>query len=428
MKNKMRKIYDFRRAIVSMLCILLFLLCGVTATAQNREIGGTVLDETGQPAIGATVVVKGTNSMTITGLDGQFKLSVPKDAGQLEISYVGYETAKITLGRGKNVYNVKLKVADLAAMIDIEKEVAIENPLLLIVSVRSNGLSAHNFYCYMNNQLLEYKKMIDLRDLFHGLQNQMLASLNVNREFIEHPGSKGDATEQHWIEFLRTYLPDRYKVDKAIVIDSTGNVSEQMDIVIYDAIYTPFIFKQDGFMYIPAESVYAVFEVKQDVKGYIEYAAQKVESVRTLKRTSIGMVASGKTAAARPLTKIIGGILTTTSSYSGNDTVKVQLKKLKGLQTLDLGCLCDTGSFYVDYNETEPEGIAPTSSIEDNRKYIRQVYESREVKEVKFSDKDVSLFTFFLQLVNYLKFIGTVPAIDINAYLKAIHAKIDEDI
>ena len=317
---------------------------------------------------------------------------------------------------------------DLEAMIDIEKEVAIENPLLLIVGVKSGRLSAHTFYCYKNNNLLEYKKMIDLRELFHGLQQQMLISLKLNREFIGHPGSKGDATEQHWIEFLRAYLPDRYKVDKAIVIDSTGNVSEQMDVVIYDAIYTPFIFKQDGFMYIPAESVYAVFEVKQDVKGNIEYAAQKIESVRKLKRTSIGMVASGKTTAARPLTKIIGGILTTTSSYSGNDTVKQQLKELKGLQTLDLGCLCDTGSFYVDYNEIEPEGIAPTSSIEDNRKYIRQVYESRKVKEVKFSDKGVSLFTFFLQLVNYLKFIGTVPAIDINAYLKAIHAKIDEDI
>ena len=67
MKNKMRKIYDFGRAVASILSLLLFLLCGVTATAQNREISGTVLDETGQPAIGATVVVKGTNSMTITG-------------------------------------------------------------------------------------------------------------------------------------------------------------------------------------------------------------------------------------------------------------------------------------------------------------------------------------------------------------------------
>lgn len=71
---------------------------------------------------------------------------------------------------------------------------------------------------------------------------------------------------------------------------------------------------------------------------------------------------------------------------------------MKGLQTLDLGCFCDTGSFYVDYNETEPEGIAPTSSIKDNRKYIRQVYESREVKEVKFSDKDVSLLHSFFSL------------------------------
>ncbi len=317
---------------------------------------------------------------------------------------------------------------DLAAMIDIEKEVAIENPILLIVGVRSNCLSAHTFYCYKNNKLLEYKKMIDLKELFGGLQKQMLASLNVDREFIGHPGSKGDATEQRWIDFLRTYLPDRYKVDKAIVIDSTGNVSEQMDVVIYDAIYTPFIFKQDGFMYIPAESVYAVFEVKQDVKGHIDYAAKKVESVRKLKRTSIDMVASGRHTPAAPLTKIIGGILTTTSSYSGQKAIRERLRELKGYQTLDLGCLCDSGSFYVDYDEQKPEGLDPMKDIKEKRKYIEQVYASRLVKEIKFSDKDVSLFTFFLQLVSYLKSIGTVPAIDVNAYLKSINARIDEDI
>lgn len=313
--------------------------------------------------------------------------------------------------------------SDLAAMIDIEKEVAIENPILMIVGVRGCRLSALTFYCYKNNKLLEYKKMIDLRELFNGLQTQMLASLNVDRVFIEHPGSKGDATEQRWIDFLRTYLPDRYKVDKAIVIDSTGNVSEQMDIVIYDAIYTPFIFNQDGFMYIPAESVYAVFEVKQDVKGYIDYAAQKVESVRRLKRTSVEMVNSGRRTSARPLTKIIGGILTTTSSYSGTETVSKQLKELKGYQTLELGCLCDTGSFHVDYKETRPDGIDQTKN-----EFIEQVYESREVNEIIFSDKKVSLFTFFLQLVSYLKSIGTVPAIDINAYLNAIDERIDEGI
>ena len=164
------------------------------------------------------------------------------------------------------------------------------------------------------------------------------------------------------------------------------------------------------------------------MKGYIDYAAQKVESVRRLKRTSVEMVNSGRRTSARPLTKIIGGILTTTSSYSGTETVSKQLKELKGYQTLDLGCLCDTGSFHVDYKETLPADIESTKDIKENRKYIEQVYESREVNKIKFSNKDVSLFTFFLQLVSYLKSIGTVPAIDINAYLKAINEKIDEDI
>ena len=269
---------------------------------------------------------------------------------------------------------------------------------------------------------------IDLKGLFHSLQKQMLASLQTNRGNIVHPGSKGDATEIQWIKFLREYLPERYKVDKAFVIDPTGNMSDQIDIVIYDSLYTPFIFNQDGFMYIPAESVYAVFEVKQDVYGKIEYAAQRVESVRKLKRTSIGMVASGRTTPARNLTKIIGGILTTTNSYRDNDTIKKHLEKLKGYQTLDMGCFCDFGSFYVDYEEKVPEDIDPSKGIEKKREYIEKVYESRKVKEIKFSNKEVSLFTFFLQLVSYLKYIGTVPAIDINAYLEAINEKIDEDI
>jgi hypothetical protein len=174
--------------------------------------------------------------------------------------------------------------------------------------------------------------------------------------------------------------------------------------------------------------VYAVFEVKQDVVGNIEYAAQHVESVRKLQRTSIEMVASGKRTQARQLTKIIGGILTTTSSYVEPETIKKQLKKLKGYQTLDLGCFCNTGSFYVDYEEKAPDDIDPSIDINENRKYIEQLYASREVKEIKFSDKEVSLFTFFLQLVSYLKSIGTVPAIDINEYLKAINERIDEAI
>lgn len=111
----MKKVKDMSRtAAATVFCVILFALQSVTAMAQNRPVSGKVVDETGEPTIGATVVVKGSKAMTITDLDGQFKLSVPKNAKLMEISYVGYETTQVALTAGKSVYNVKLKVADHA--------------------------------------------------------------------------------------------------------------------------------------------------------------------------------------------------------------------------------------------------------------------------------------------------------------------------
>ena len=46
---------------------------------------------------------------------------------------------------------------------------------------------------------------VDLSALFHGMQGQMRSQLSTNREFIHHPGSKGDALENTWIEQLRPF-------------------------------------------------------------------------------------------------------------------------------------------------------------------------------------------------------------------------------
>lgn len=74
---------------------------------------------------------------------------------------------------------------------------------------------------------------------------------------------KGDVTEWDWIAVLREHLPTRYCVDKAFIVDSRGNLSQQLDLVIFDKQYGPIVFHRHGATYIPAESVYAVFEVKQ---------------------------------------------------------------------------------------------------------------------------------------------------------------------
>ena len=274
---------------------------------------------------------------------------------------------------------------------------------------------------------------INISELFGGLQKQMEAQLNTNRDNIPHPGTKGDSLENVWIDWLRKYLPNRYCVDKAIVVDSEGQLSDQIDLVIYDQQYTPFVFTQNGVHYIPAEGVYAIFEVKPDLEGsasshgenvsYIEYAGRKIASVRRLNRTSTTIIDRGEPKPARPLTKIIGGILTSVNSYAKKETIEKHLKALTGLKGLDMGCIVEYGSFYIEYDGKEK------SEITDLNGRIQDYYNTRTYNGIHISEREKSLITFFLQLSRYLQqSIGTVAAIDFNAYAKQVDFKVDEEL
>ena len=71
-------------------CLGLLMACfALPALAQNQTVTGQVLDENGEPVIGATVTVAGTKTATVTDLDGNYKIAVPK-GGKVTISYIGY--------------------------------------------------------------------------------------------------------------------------------------------------------------------------------------------------------------------------------------------------------------------------------------------------------------------------------------------------
>ena len=108
-------------------------------------------------------------------------------------------------------------------------------------------------------------------------------------------------SENVWLDLLNTYLPKRYQAAKAHVVDSNGTFSDQIDVVVYDRQYSPFIFRYEEQTIIPAESVYAVFEAKQTLnKEHIEYAREKVASVRRLHRTSLPIPHAGGTYPPKP--------------------------------------------------------------------------------------------------------------------------------
>lgn len=77
---------------------LLMLLVGLqTALSQNMKVAGTVLDENGDPIVGASVLVKGTDKGQITDLDGKFQFGGLKLSDVLIISYVGMRRQEITV-------------------------------------------------------------------------------------------------------------------------------------------------------------------------------------------------------------------------------------------------------------------------------------------------------------------------------------------
>jgi len=86
----------------------LLLMVALSASAQNRQLSGTVLDASQQPVVGAAVMTSGTNG-TMTDANGGFSLSVPAGDVVLEVNCLGYEIQKVSVPASKDNVTIVLK-------------------------------------------------------------------------------------------------------------------------------------------------------------------------------------------------------------------------------------------------------------------------------------------------------------------------------
>lgn len=87
--------------------LLALLLIGVQAFAQSA-VSGKVTDESGEPCVGANVLIKGTTTGTMTDLDGNYSLTDVRKGAILVFSSIGYTSQEVRLG-SSSVVNVVLK-------------------------------------------------------------------------------------------------------------------------------------------------------------------------------------------------------------------------------------------------------------------------------------------------------------------------------
>lgn len=83
-------------------CLLFFILCPLTFVwSADRTIHGVVVDDLGEPVIGASVMAGSTG--TITDFDGNFSLTIPEKEFKLTVSYIGYKTRNYTITGNKPI-------------------------------------------------------------------------------------------------------------------------------------------------------------------------------------------------------------------------------------------------------------------------------------------------------------------------------------
>lgn len=239
--------------------------------------------------------------------------------------------------------------------------------------------------------------VFNLNEAFRTTTKTMVAKFDGGRQLTRHPTTLGDGAEEDWKETLEQFLPRRFAVNSAFIVDSRGHESEQIDLVIHDRHFSPMFWTNGSTRFLPAECVYAVLEVKPDLnKNHIEYAAAKVASVRGLHRTSAPIQQLAQAARPANLNRILGGIVATRSGWNpplGQPLIDA-LKSLDEAHRLDFGCALNAGMFEL------PEG-AKADGLER-------------------SDADVGLAMFAMRLVARLNAVGTVPALDYDVYTSTL--------
>lgn len=235
----------------------------------------------------------------------------------------------------------------------------------------------------------------DLREAFAGKSEQLRATMRTASKITAHGTTIGDASEEGWRGMLREFLPKRYAVEKAFVVDSKGYQSLQLDVVVHDRHFTPLFWEIAGALFLPAESVYAVFEVKQEFNlGYVREASEKVGSVRRLYRTTQQVVhAGGIVSDPKPPPRILGGLLAGRSGWSPpfGEALRSGLDALDERHRLDLGCGLEHGAFELPETAAAADGLVT-------------------------AEPDVGLAFFAMRLLARLQRMGSVPAVDIDAY------------
>jgi len=142
-----------------------------------------------------------------------------------------------------------------------------------------------------------------------------------------HSNITGNYREEMWIKLFRSIIPKKFSMAQGVmIIDSEGNVSNEVDIAVYDEQYTPYVFNYNTLKFIPIEAVAVVIECKST-----SYNLEKLEDWAK----AIDKLITNPTGIARFAPGFSCGITNATQSRTRPLKILTAIKGLKEEQSFE---------------------------------------------------------------------------------------------
>lgn len=166
---------------------------------------------------------------------------------------------------------------------------------------------------------------MDLQDRFARLEDTLLSQFR-EAGFVTHSGDRGENREELLSSFLETHLPRRYGILKGEIITQDGDKSHSADIIIYDALNAPVLYRGRTAV-VPIESVYGIIEVKSSLsKHELLDATAKIESFKRLAPRGLSLIQTRDQVTlhrpTRPFGIVVGYQLVDNSLHSLHDNLQ----------------------------------------------------------------------------------------------------------
>ena len=117
------------------LLLLLLLFSDALFAQEKTSISGTVRDTSGESLIGVSIIIEGTSIGTVTDIDGKFELKIPDTTDHVLVSYVGYQTQRISIGNTR-IFNIVM-----------EAETQLLDELVVVGYAKESQFDRSRFFC-----------------------------------------------------------------------------------------------------------------------------------------------------------------------------------------------------------------------------------------------------------------------------------------